>query len=93
MVNYVDLGKYLYKSRDTFGYTQEAVSAIVNITDRTLRNIEYGLTKPDLETILMLWDLYDLPHEELFLFYTRDEVMDELKAIYQNIKKRKIPTV
>jgi DNA-binding XRE family transcriptional regulator len=71
-------------------YTQEEVAAIINISDRTLRNIEYGTTSTDLETILMLWDLYDLPAEDLFLYYSRDEIMDEMKKLYQNIKKQKI---
>ena len=39
---------------------------------------------------MMIWDLYKLPAEELFLFYSRDEVMHEMGKIYENIRKRKI---
>ncbi len=91
MVNFVDLGNYLYNRRCILKYTQEEVAAIINISDRTLRNIEYGATCTDLETIMMLWDLYDLSAEDLFLFYSRDEVMNEMEKIYQNIKASKIP--
>ena len=90
MVNFVGLGEFLFKRRCALKYTQEEVAAIINISDRTLRNIEYGTTSASLETILMLWDLYDLPADGLFLFYSRDEVMSEMKAIYQNNKKQKI---
>ncbi len=90
MVKFVELGNFLYKRRCVLKYTQEEVAAIINISDRTLRNIEYGITGTDLETILMLWDLYDLPAEDLFLYYSRDEIMDEMKKLYQNIKKQKI---
>ena len=92
MVNFVELGKFLYKRRCMLKYTQEEVAAIINISDRTLRNIEYGITGAALETILMLWDLYDLPAEDIFLYYSRDEVMNEMKKLYQNIKKQKIST-
>ncbi|MBE6533954.1 MAG: helix-turn-helix transcriptional regulator [Ruminococcaceae bacterium] len=91
MVKFVDLGNYLHDRRCMLEYTQEDVAAIINISERTLRNIEYGLTSPDLKTIMKLWDLYDLSADELFLFYSRDDVMNEMETIYQNIKKRKIP--
>ncbi len=90
MVNFVDLGNYLYRRRRTLGYTQEEVAAIINISDRTLRNIEYGLTNPDFETIMMLWDLYKLPADILFLFYSRDDVMVEMEQIYRKMKRNKI---
>lgn len=90
MVNFVDLGNHLYKQRRALGYTQEDVAAIINVSDRTIRNIEYGLTNPDLETIMTLWDLFELATDELFLFYSRDAIIDEMDHIYRNIKRNKI---
>lgn len=82
----------MYNKRNSLGYTQETVSAIIDISDRTLRNIEYGLVVPDIETIMKLWDLYELSPEELFEFYSRDEVMNELRTIYKN-KRKKVSVV
>ncbi len=90
MVNFVKLGDFLYKRRRLLGYTQETVAAIIGISDRTLRNIEYGQTVTDIETILSLYDLYSLPLDELSTFYSRDDVMKELAKIYDNIKPKKV---
>ena len=92
MVDFVKLGEFLYNKRNSLGYTQETVAAIVDISDRTLRNIEYGLVVPDIETIMKLWDLYELSSDDLFLFYSRDEVMNEMKKIYKN-KRKKVSVV
>lgn len=88
MVDFVKLGEYLYNKRNSLGYTQETVAAIIDISDRTLRNIEYGLVVPDIETIMELWDLYELSSDELFSFYSRDEVMNEMQKMYKNKRKR-----
>ena len=88
MVDFVKLGEFLYSKRNSLGYTQETVAAIIDISDRTLRNIEYGLVVPDIETIMKLWDLYELSPDDLFSFYSRDEVMNEMKKIYKNKRKR-----
>lgn len=92
MVDFVKLGKFLYNKRNSLGYTQETVAAIVDISDRTLRNIEYGLVVPDIETIMKLWDLYELSPNDLFEFYSRDEIMNEMQMIYRN-KRKKVSVV
>ena len=88
MVDFVKLGELLYNRRNLLGYTQETVAAIIDISDRTLRNIEYGLVVPDIETIMKLWDLYELSPDDLFEFYSRDEVMNEMRIMYKNKRKR-----
>ena len=92
MVDFVKLGELLYNRRNLLGYTQETVAAIIDISDRTLRNIEYGLVVPDIETIMKLWDLYELSPDDLFEFYSRDEVMNELRIMYKN-KRKKVSVV
>lgn len=88
MVDFVKLGEFLYNKRNSLGYTQETVAAIIDISDRTLRNIEYGLVVPDIETIMKLWDLYELSPDDLFKFYSRDQVMNEMRIMYKNKRKR-----
>lgn len=92
MVDFLKLGSFIYERRKVLGYTQETVAAIIDISDRTLRNIEYGLVVPDIETIMKLWDLYELSPEVLFVFYSRDEIMDEMRIIYKN-KRKKVSVV
>lgn len=83
MMNFGEMGNLLDESRRKFHYSQEMVAEIVGVSDRTIRNIEYGLTVPELETILKLWDLYELPCESLFLFYTRDAEMESAIEYYR----------
>ena len=92
MVDFIKLSELLYNRRNLLGYTQETVAAIIDISDRTLRNIEYGLVVPDIETIMKLWDLYELSPDDLFEFYSRDEVMNELRIMYKN-KRKKVSVV
>lgn len=88
MVDFIKLGDLLYNKRNSLGYTQDTVAAIIDICDRTLRNIEYGLVVPDIETIMKLWDLYELSPDELFEFYSRDEAMNEMRIMYKSKRKR-----
>lgn len=90
MIFFNELGSFLYKRRKEIGYTQETVAEIIGVSARTLRNIEYNGTTPEFENIIKLWDLYELAPEELFVFYTRDEIMDEMAKFYFNKKKEKI---
>ena len=90
MIFFYELGSFLYKRRKEIGYTQETVAEIIGISARTLRNIEYNDTTPEFENIIKLWDLYELEPEELFDFYNRDEIMDEMAKYYLNKRKEKI---
>lgn len=70
------MGKLLAEQRRKSRYTQEMVAEIVGVTDKTIRNIEYGITAADIETVLKLWDLYNLPDKALFIYYERDKEME-----------------
>lgn len=90
MIFFNELGSFLYKRRKEIGYTQETVAEIIGVSVRTLRNIEYSDTTPEFENIIKLWDLYELEPRELFDFYNRDELMDEMVKYYFNKRKEKI---
>lgn len=90
MIFFNELGSFLYKRRKEIGYTQETVAEIIGVSARTLRNIEYSDTTPEFENIIKLWDLYELESRELFDFYNRDELMDEMVKYYFNKRKEKI---
>ncbi len=98
MMKLVELGCFLGDKRRALRYSQERVAEIVGVSDRTIRNIEYGITSPDLTTIIKLWDLYNLPYEQLFSFYARTEEMNDSIMFYENRqaltqKKKKKTTV
>ena len=77
MIDFMEMGQFLAKQRRRFGFTQEMVAEIVGVTDKTIRNIEYGITSGDMVTIFKLWDLYGLPSNFIFMYYTRDKQMEE----------------
>ena len=85
MMDFRKMGKLLAEQRRKSKYTQEMVAEIVGVTDKTIRNIEYGLTAADIETVLKLWDLYSLPNDVLFVFYIRDE---EMESAIEYFKRR-----
>ncbi len=90
MVCFDEISSFLYKRRKEYGYTQEMVAEIIGVSDRTLRNIEYNVTTPEFETVMKLWDLYELTPDELFAFYNRDEIMNEMVKFYKNKRNEKI---
>ncbi len=90
MMNLIEMGKYLLNARLQLHFSQELVADIVGVTDKTIRNIEYGETAADLVTIMKLWDLYDLSGDKLFEFYERDEDMiREMQYNKNKIEKAK----
>lgn len=91
MVDFKGLGCLLAKQRRESGLTQDAVAEIVGVTDKTIRNIEYGCTAADFETIMKLWDLYNLPCDVLFVFYTRSyEMQNAIDFFMKTFKKTKL---
>jgi transcriptional regulator with XRE-family HTH domain len=81
-MNYDDIGNFLRMLRERKKLSQETVAAIIGISDRTLRNIENGLTRAELNTIFKLCDLYGISGEEIWFFYNRDVEMQEALNIY-----------
>jgi DNA-binding XRE family transcriptional regulator len=89
-MKYVELGKFLSETRLNLGYSQEMVADIIGVTDKTIRNIEYGITAADLITVMRLWDLYEISHDILFKYYERCEEMKiELEFYQEKIKALK----
>ncbi len=83
MMDFIEMGKLLAEQRRKSKYTQEMVAEIVGVTDKTIRNIEYGVTAADIETVLKLWDLYNLPNDDLFVYYARDREMERAIAFFE----------
>lgn len=52
--------KKLIKARKDAGYTQLQAAHLIQIPRATLANYEIGRTEPDIETLGMLADLYEV---------------------------------
>nr|DAW70643.1 MAG TPA: helix-turn-helix domain protein [Caudoviricetes sp.] len=65
----IAMNKYLIKKlkegRSNKGLRQSDVTKITGIKTTTLSNYENGVTEPDIDTFLMLCDLYDLDFYEI----------------------------
>jgi len=73
MVDFVEFGSILFQARISKKITQEGAAEIVGVAVETIRNIEHGYTTSHLETLMALWDVYGLPKNEIWKYYTRDE--------------------
>lgn len=93
MMDFISMGKLLAEQRRKARYTQEMVAEIVGVTDKTIRNIEYGITAADIETVLKLWDLYSLPENALFVYYARDKEMETAIEFFEKRLELKRLTV
>ena len=71
MLNPVSLGETLRTARRQNHLTQEEAAEIANVSVETIRNIEHGETVPLIHTVLVLWDIYSLPREKLWEYYSR----------------------
>lgn len=83
MLNFVKIGDELYKTRKALGFSQEFVAELIGVTERTIHNIEYAVTVPDIDTIFKLWDLYELPRDFLFDCYSRNSDMSAMLLIHK----------
>ena len=77
MINFVSMGIILKNARREKHISQELAAELANVTTETIRNIEHGNTFPRLETVFALWDIYELPKEDIWQFYTRSGYADE----------------
>lgn len=53
-------GKKLKKAREEAGYTQKQVEDLTGIKQSTISKYEKGTPKPDIETIAILIDFYEI---------------------------------
>lgn len=86
MINFISLGTALHQGRLNKKLTQEEAAEIVDVSVETIRNIEHGYTIAQMPTVYTLWDVYDLPKDEVWEHYYRDPATD---SRLQEIEKNK----
>lgn len=78
----------LKKARENTGFTQREVSKELKIPQSTIANYEVGRTQPDIETIGILADFYEVSVD--WLFGTKGKKSeDNYQNIHDSYKKMK----
>lgn len=77
MINFVSMGKILANARKQKQISQEFAAELVDVSVETIRNIEHGNTFPRMETIFALWDIYGLPRDDVWDYFSRSNYVDE----------------
>ncbi len=62
----MNLANKLKEGRIKMGYSQEKVEKLTGIKERTISNYENGVSRPDVDNLKKLIDLYDLDPDALF---------------------------
>jgi len=78
MVNLVSMGKFFTERRKECGLSQENVADITGISEKTIYNIEHGKCEPELDTVLMLCDIYEIELNQVQPFYSRSFDMSHM---------------
>lgn len=60
MINLLDFSKKLKEIRKSKGFTQKQISDILEMHTNSYQQIEYGKTKPSLDTIFNISNFFDV---------------------------------
>ena len=80
-----ELGKQIKSIRISHGYTQEKLSEMAEISQRTLSSIELGINSVTAETLDKLLKVFDMTSEELFATDHLKDSSELLKMINENL--------
>ena len=82
-----ELGKQIKRIRVANGYTQEKLSEMADISQRTLSSIELGINFATAETLDKIISVFGITIEELFATNKLKEPDELLKMIKENLSK------
>ncbi|MCX4275602.1 MAG: helix-turn-helix transcriptional regulator [Candidatus Gastranaerophilales bacterium] len=82
-----ELGKQIKRLRTAYGYTQEELSEMADISQRALSSIELGKNFATSETLDKILNAFNITPEELFATNHLKEADELLKMIDKNIKE------
>ncbi len=77
MINFVSMGIILAAARKEKHISQERAAEWADVSVETIRNIEHGSTFPRMETVFALWDIYGLPRDDIWNYFSRSNYVDE----------------
>ena len=77
MINFVSMGLILAAARKEKHISQELAAEWADVSVETIRNIEHGCTFPRMETVFALWDIYGLPRDDIWNYFSRSKFVDE----------------
>ncbi len=82
MINFVSMGILLATARKEKHISQERAAEWADVSVETIRNIEHGCTFPRMETVFALWDIYGLPRDDIWNYFSRSHYVDEQMKKY-----------
>ena len=71
------MGIILAAARKEKHISQERAAEWADVSVETIRNIEHGSTFPRMETVFALWDIYGLPRDDIWNYFSRSNYVDE----------------
>jgi len=77
MIDFVAMGTVLANAMRENHISQELAAELADVSVETIRNIEHGNTFPRMETVFALWDVYELPKDDIWEFFSRSNYVDE----------------
>lgn len=77
MIDFVAMGIVLANARRENHISQEFAAELADVSVETIRNIEHGNTFPRMETVFALWDIYELPRDDIWEYFNRSNYVDE----------------
>lgn len=91
-MNIEDVGNYLKPLRVAKGLTQEEVSIILNVSNKTISKWETGNGLPEIQSLIALADLYDVKVDDILSGGSNSKVSLEKSHIredYLSSKQKK----
>lgn len=86
----VIIGKVLQDIRKSFGYTQEKMAEMIEVSTRYIGDIEQDRAKPSYEVLIDICNLYNTSMDQIFSNYLKCEKNKSLKyglAGFDNLKE------
>ena len=77
MIDFVSMGRILAAARKENRISQERAAEWADVSVETIRNIEHGATFPRMETVFALWDIYGLPRNDIWKYFSRSNFVNE----------------
>jgi len=82
-----ELGKQIKRLRTSYGYTQEELSEMIDISQRALSSIELGKNFATANTLDKILSVFDIQAEELFATNHVKESAELLNMINKNLNE------
>ena len=81
-----NIGKTIKKIREGKNITQEQLAEKLNVTRQAVSNWETGKTQPDIETIIKISEILEIPVEEIIYGQKKNIIADNVNINQKSVK-------